>query len=119
MGLGFTSKKEEKDELYENLKILATNIETLNKQINGNTNTINNNSRLEQKVDMLINVVGFMNQQNQGNIKLLAELRGSYIDDRKRMDEIIKKNLELISILKNTIDNLNEVINVIKEDNFK
>lgn len=79
MALNFGSKNQT-DEIYDDLKILATSVETLNKQVSGNP-------QLEQKLDVILANLASMNTKlsNQETLtnKKLAEFMQLYINDKK------------------------------------
>ncbi len=141
MGINLNSKNQVED-IFENMKILATTVEALNRHIEGgtssNTNTISAvNPATEQKLDALMKNMAILNnnvsnslyqqynklnQQNtklyQQNILLDKKFSGfleQYTAEKKKMEVFVEKNAAVLDLLKATVVLLEEMLELFKE----
>lgn len=118
MGFGLSSNND-KEDIYESLKLLATNVETLNRQISGGGGPGGNNSNLEPKLDMIINGINSLSSklyaQNVGIEKKVDTHHQMYVNDKRKLDSFIERNMAMLDLLKATLTVLNEIVTIMKE----
>ncbi len=117
MGLNMGSKNQNED-LFENMKILATTVETLNKQIEGKSGG-GLGPEFEGKFDSILGNIGTMNnklyQQLMASDRKLTTFMNTYETDKKRMNIYFEKNNAVFELLKGTVGLLEEIVDILKE----
>ena len=117
MALG--SKNRDED-IFDNLKILATTVETLNKQIESGGGGGGVSPHVEQKLDSIINGLNILNnkmyQQNSSIDKKVTGLVTQYSTDMKKMEVFMTKNNAILELLKATVELLEETVDVMKDN---
>ncbi|MCA9486989.1 hypothetical protein H6501_03405 [Candidatus Woesearchaeota archaeon] len=120
------SKKDE--DMVENLKILATTIEALNQQIDGRggASASVDMAPLEEKFHIVIDGLNLINNKvsklskDQADSRVALETKvdtyvRKYEQDMQKVHAALMRNEAILTLLKSTVEILEEVVDVLKE----
>lgn len=126
MSLDFNSKGGgSQEDIYENLKILATTIETLNQQIETKNFSEDHTKDINDKIGQMMNGLSILNtkldylQNNSNKTKEYIDERfikfeKKYNEDIEMISGHLNKNTVILEFLKATVQLLDETVDILK-----
>jgi hypothetical protein len=117
MAFNFGSSKD--NDSQEELKILSTTVETLNKQLQ-TVIQARNDDTINQKFDYLIKIINIVNDNVSREVQTLSKKFDYYKEsaekDMSRIDSFLTKNTEILKLLADTVSNLESTIDFMRTD---
>jgi len=126
MSLDFNSKGGgSQEDIYENLKILATTIETLNQQIETKNFSEDHTKDINDKIVQMMNGLSILNtkldylQNNSNKTKeyideRFVQFEKKYNNDIEMISGHLNKNTVILEFLKATVQLLDETVDILK-----
>jgi len=128
MDFNLGKQNQEITNIFDNIKILETTVETLNQQIKNNpNNNSSNNGPSNEKLNTIYagitltnNKLDYMNKTITERFSRIEDklniLEKNHKDDLTKIDKHLEKNTIILEFLKTTVSLLNETIDILKNN---